>query len=76
MHIHAYSLKKNTDGHRLDLAKRFSTDTDGIAKCLGLQSEARVDLEVIYGLIEQKITARTLFSLNQAPPPISVNPQE
>jgi hypothetical protein len=71
MHFHSYQLKQVPDGHRLDLEKRMSTDTDGIARCLGLQSEAKVDLEVIVG-----ITALTLFSLNQAPPPIAVDPQE
>ncbi len=43
MHFHAYQLKKDADGHRLDLTKRMSTDTDGIATCLGLQSEAKID---------------------------------
>jgi uncharacterized metal-binding protein len=64
------------DGHRLELEKRMSTDTEGIARCLGLQSEAKIDLEVIVELIEKKITVLTLFSLNQAPPPTAVNPQE
>jgi hypothetical protein len=60
----------------LSLVKRLSTDTAGIATCLGLQSEAKVDLEVILRLIEQKITARTLFNINQAPPPVPVDPEE
>lgn len=76
MHFHSYALKKTSDGHHLELAKRLSTDTAGIATCLGLQSEAKVDLEVIFGLIEQKITAKTLFTVSQIPPPVPVNPQE
>lgn len=77
MHFHAYSLApEKNEGHRLQLAKRLSTDTDGIAKCLGLQSEAKVDLDVILRSIEQKITARTLFNVNQAPPPVAVDPEE
>jgi hypothetical protein len=76
MHFHSYQLQKVPEGHRLKLDKRMSTDTDGIARCLGLQSEAKIDLEVIVALIEKRITAQTLFSLNQAPPPIAVNPQE
>jgi hypothetical protein len=76
MHFHSYQLKQVKDGHRLTLEKRMSTDTEGIARCLGLQSEAKIDLEVIVELIEKKITALTLFSLNQAPPPTAVNPQE
>jgi uncharacterized metal-binding protein len=76
MHFHAYSLKQKIAGHRLELTKRLSTDAAGIATCLGLQSEAKIDLEVIFSLIEQKITAKTLFSINQVPPPIQVNPQD
>lgn len=77
MHIHAYRLAAQKEaGHRLDLVKRLSTDTAGIAKCLGLQSEAKMDLDVMLRLIEQKITARTLFNINQTPPPVSVDPEE
>lgn len=77
MHIHAYCLAaQNKAGHRLDLVRRLSTDTAGIAKCLGLQSEAKMDLNVMLRLIEQKITARTLFNIGQTPPPVSVDPEE
>lgn len=76
MHFHAYGLVPGQTGHRLDLVKRLSTDTAGIATCLGLQSDAKVDLEVILQLIEQKLTARTLFSVNQAPPAVPVNPEQ
>ncbi len=76
MHFHAYTLKQTKEGHRLELARRLSTDTAGIATCLGLQSEAKIDLEVISELIHRKITAHTLFSINQAPPPTRVDPQD
>lgn len=76
MHFHAYNLKTGDDGHRLELVKRLSTDTEGIATCLGLQSEAKVELEVILRSIENKITSRTLFDLGQAPPPVAVDPEE
>jgi hypothetical protein len=76
MHFHAYNLKSGDDGHRLELVKRLSTDTEGIATCLGLQSEAKVELEVILRSIENKITSRTLFDLGQAPPPVAVDPEE
>lgn len=75
MHFHAYSLKNSSVGHRLELATRLSTDTDGIAKCLGLQSEARIDLEVIVRLIEQKISDRTRMAISHAPPAIPVEEQ-
>jgi hypothetical protein len=74
MHFHAYSLKATPEGHRLELGTRLSTDTAGIAICLGLQGEAKLELEAIFRVIEQKITHRTLFSIDQAPPPVPVTP--
>jgi Restriction endonuclease NotI len=76
MHFHSYELKPSDKGHRLALAKRLSTDTSGIATCLGLQSEARVELGVILKLIENKLTTRTLFQMNQPPPPVRVDPEQ
>lgn len=78
MHFHSYELKllKDEGIHRLKLAKRLSTDTDDIATCLGLQGEAKVELDVIIRLIEQKITARTLYNFNQPPPALHVAPDE
>jgi hypothetical protein len=75
MHFHAYSMKPEANGHKLELAKRLSTDTNGIALCLGLQSEAKVEMEAILALIEQKISERTRFSINQAAPPPVDAPQ-
>jgi len=76
MHFHPYGLKSTKDGHRLELGRRLSTDADGIAKCLGLQVDPKVDLEVILSSIEQKITTRTLFNFNETPPPVSVDLDE
>jgi hypothetical protein len=75
MHFHAYELRPMSNGHRLVLAKRLSTDTAGIATCLGLQNEAKVDLDVILRLIEHKLTVGTLFKMDQTPPPVSVEPE-
>jgi uncharacterized metal-binding protein len=76
MHFHAYQLQSHSSGHRLQLAKRLSTDTAGIAACLGLQTEAKLDMEVITRLIEQKISDRTRFDFQQAPPAVSVDPED
>lgn len=76
MHFHSYALRRKEAGHRVELAKRLSTDTAGIATCLGLQSEAKVDLDVVLQLIEQKITARTLFNFSETPPPVAVELDE
>jgi hypothetical protein len=76
MHFHSYAMRNTRpSGHRIDLVKRLSTDTKGIATCLGLQSEARVELEVIVRVIEQKLTEATRFTVDHAPPPISVVPE-
>lgn len=66
MHFHAYKLSKEADSWRLDLETRVSTDAAGIAKCLGLQAEAKVELEVIVAELEKKISANTIFGV--APP--------
>lgn len=63
MHFHAYSVSQKGDGaFRLNLATRLSTDEEGIAACLGLQAEARVELEQIVSALESKISEATLFT--------------
>lgn len=77
MHFHAYNMALDPDGvHKLTLASRLSTDCEGVARALGLQSEAKVDLEVILNAIEQRITAATRFDFQQPPPPVKVDPDE
>jgi len=64
MHIHSYELDQAGDGSfRLNLESRFSTDTNGIAECLGLQADPRVELEEIITFLESKITKDTLLTL-------------
>jgi hypothetical protein len=73
MHFHSYSLDENEDGSlRLQLGERLSTDGEGIAKCLGLQGEANVELEEILKQLEAKISARTLMSMERPPPAASL----
>ena len=77
MHFHAYNMAVEADGgHKLNLASRLSTDCEGVAKALGLQSDAKVDLEVIINAIQQKITERTRFDFHQPPPALHVDPDE
>ena len=64
MHFHSYSLAKKAEGHRMTLAERFSTDTEGIALCMGLQAEANVGLAEIAAAIESKISEATLFKIS------------
>ena len=69
MHFHSYSLAAGADGDlRLQLAERLSTDSEGIAACLGLQAEANVELEDILNQLEAKVSAHTLMSMERPPP--------
>lgn len=63
MHFHAYAMALQPNhSYRLTLQSRLSTDTAGIAQCLGLQAEARVELEEIIKALEVKISTATLFT--------------
>lgn len=62
MHLHSYSMTADATGeYSLSLVSRLSTDVDGIASCLGLQAEARVELAEIIAKLEQKISPATRF---------------
>lgn len=64
MHVHAYRMALRAPRHyKLNLATRLSTDTAGIATCLGLQAEANIELERIMARLERKISPDTLFQL-------------
>lgn len=72
MHFHSYSLVEELEGKlRLQLGERLSTDSEGIAKCLGLQGEANVELEAMLKQLGAKISAQTLLSVEQPPPTAS-----
>jgi hypothetical protein len=62
-HFHSYQLLKEKSKYRLSLTERASTDAVGIAQCLGLKAEAKVDLEVILKSLESKISEKTLLKL-------------
>jgi hypothetical protein len=48
MHLHAYQMGRAATGDfRLPMVARLSTDADGIGTCLGLQAEARIELDQI-----------------------------
>ncbi|CEA04005.1 Restriction endonuclease NotI [Pseudomonas saudimassiliensis] len=62
MHFHAYSLDRTNPGSlHLSMTSRLSTDADGMGVCLGLQAEARVELEMIIQALQSKISSATLF---------------
>jgi hypothetical protein len=62
MHFHSYRMDVRADkSYKLTMQSRLSTDADGIGFCLGLQAEARVELEQIIQSLQAKISASTLF---------------
>ncbi len=68
MHFHAYALARGDDGYKLQLKDRWSTDRAGIAKCLGLQGEANVELVELLKQIEAKLSPGTLMTLDPTVP--------
>lgn len=63
VHFHSYSLRESKGALRINLADRLSTDVDGVKKCLGLFSEAKIELVEICTALERKISDKTLFRL-------------
>ena len=64
-HFHVYHLAQMQEGSafRLELDTRFSTDADGIAESLGLQTSHKMELETINRLLAAKMSEKTLFTL-------------
>ena len=63
VHMHANRMDRQDDqSYKLVMQSRLSTDADGIALCLGLQAEARVELEQIILALQAKISPSTLFT--------------
>jgi len=73
MHFHAYSLEEDNGSLNLQLTEQRSTDAAGIAACLGLQSEAKLELAHVIEQIESKLTAKTLMGMKTPPIPPSVS---
>lgn len=64
MHFHSYRLVAGPKGtRRLELASRLSTDAAGISECLGLQAEAKLELDAILKQLESKLSKDTLVVL-------------
>ncbi|MDE0510755.1 MAG: NotI family restriction endonuclease [Gammaproteobacteria bacterium] len=65
MQLHSYRLiSKKDNTYSLELASRLSTDSEGIAMCLGLQAEANIGFEKIIQQLQAKVSEETLFTLN------------
>jgi hypothetical protein len=63
MQMHSYRLKSKGDDLSIELSERLSTDTEGIAKCLGLRAEANMELAELVAYLESKLSKDTLLTL-------------
>ncbi len=64
MHFHSYKLAMGDDqNYHIKLNERLSTDSIGLAKAMGLQAEAKIELELIFKLLERKISDNTLLTI-------------
>lgn len=63
LHFHSYDLLQSGHSLRLELSTRISTDSDGMATCLGLQAEAKIELQEIIAKLDEKISTNTLLTL-------------
>lgn len=62
MHVHAYELRQIGQSFGIRLTSRISTDEEGVAAALGLQADTNVTLESLNRILEQKMSAATLFT--------------
>jgi hypothetical protein len=62
LQFHSYLLVENKN-YSLKMKERLSTNSIGIAECLGLNAEKSVDLEIIVSAIEKKISSKTLIKI-------------
>lgn len=76
MHIHSYKLTGAASDLRIELDQRLSTDARGVAECLGVQAETRIELQVIIAELEKKISAKTLLTIDAPLPPAEEMPVE
>jgi hypothetical protein len=68
MQVHSYALVDDGTSLSIKLTERLSTDAEGIAKCLGLQAEAKVELATIIQQLERKMSDATRIQLGVAKP--------
>ena len=68
MQFHAYELRKEASAYTLNLKERISTNALGIARCLGLQADMKVELQMILNQIEIKLPQSTLLTIGGTVP--------
>lgn len=55
VHIHSYNFVEHEQKLNLSLYARVSTDSKGIANCLGLNAESKVELQDLIRILEPKL---------------------
>ncbi len=55
VHIHVYNFEEGENKLNLSLHTRVSTDSAGIANCLGLNAEGKVELQDLIRMLEPKL---------------------
>jgi hypothetical protein len=68
LQIHQYRLQSIDHSYRIELSNRSSTDAEGIAACLGMQVNPKIELQAILQELEKKISDKTLFTVGAAIP--------
>lgn len=63
MHFHSYALKKEDTNYKLVLSDRYSTNSDGISKLLGLNANSKLEFDEIAKQLKSKISDFTIFSI-------------
>lgn len=64
MHFHSYRLSmQENKSYKIGLKERYSTDSMGISKLLGLQAKANIELGEMLKILEAKISDKTLFTI-------------
>jgi hypothetical protein len=71
VHFHSYRLARQASGYRIEFADRVTTDSAGIAKCLGLQAESKVELEAMFEAINLRLSESQLLTLSSGTSPSS-----
>jgi hypothetical protein len=62
LQFHSYSLDVD-DKNNLKLKERLSTNSIGVAECLGFNAAKNIDMEIIFEAIEKKISEKTLLKI-------------
>jgi hypothetical protein len=76
MHIHSYTMENDGGEFKIHLATRMSTDAAGVAQCLGIQADTKIELVAIITELEKKISAKTLLSVDAPIPSVEEMPTE